>query len=160
MNKFVAPLEITPSPSTTVPSDHPVVTKERSSGTYHLSAYFMAKLVSELPLLFLHPTLFHFICHFIIGLNNTAYGFFGMWLTYIVTSLVGQSIGLFLSASFLNLKNIILYGSVLMLTFMLVGGFFAENLPFWLQWSKYTSFITYSYRACLQFSFPPDVQYR
>ena len=126
---------------------------------YHLSAYFMAKLLSELPLLLFTPTLFHVITYFFVGLAG-ADGFFGTWLTLIVTCLVGQSLGLFLGALIMNLKRIIIFGSVVVLTFMLLGGFYTQALPFWLEWAQYTSFILYSFRASLQFNYPPHIQYR
>ena len=72
-----------------VPADHVVVTKERASGMYHLSAYFMAKLLSELPLMLFTPSLFHIITYWIIGLAGVG-GFFGTWLVIILTCLVGQ----------------------------------------------------------------------
>ncbi len=153
-------LLLNPPPSTTVPSDHPVVTKERASGTYHLSAYFMAKLVSELPLMLFAPSLFHIITYFIVGLNSGADGFFGTWFTLILTCFVGQSLGLFLGALIMDLRRIIVYGALIVLSCMLLGGFYVQSLPFWLQWAQYLSFITYSFRSSLQINFPPHVQYR
>ena len=126
---------------------------------YHLSAYFMAKLLSELPLLLFTPSLFHIITYFAVGLAGAG-GFFGTWLTLILTTLVGQSLGLFLGALIMNLKRIIIYGSVVVLTFMLLGGFYTQALPSWLEWAQYTSFILYSFRASLQFNFPHYIQYR
>ncbi len=141
-----------------VPNDHTVVTKERASGMYHLSAYFTAKLVSEMPLMLFSPSLYHIITYWIVGLNG-ADGFFGTWFVLILTCFVGQSIGLFLGAAIMNLKRIIVFGAVLILSFMLLGGFYVQNLPFWLQWGQYLSFITYGYRGSLQMNFPPHVQY-
>lgn len=126
---------------------------------YHLSAYYMAKLVSEIPLMLFTPSLYHIITYWIVGLNG-ADGFFGTWFVLILTCFVGQSLGLFLGAVIMNLKRIIVFGSVVVLTCMLLGGFYVQDLPFWLQWARYLSFITYSFWGSLQVNFPPHIQYR
>ena len=152
---------------------------------YHLSAYFMAKLLSELPLMLFSPSLFHIITYWIVGISGVD-GFFGTWLVIIVTCLVGQvsphthrhthththahthrhvhthtqSYGLLLGAVIMDFKKVIAYGSVSILGFMLIGGFYVQALPFWLQWAQYLSFITYGFDASLQFNYPAHVQYR
>ena len=46
-----------------------MINKERSSGFYRLSAYYMAKTVSELPLVLFQPTVFMSIIYWTTGLN-------------------------------------------------------------------------------------------
>jgi ABC-type multidrug transport system permease subunit len=73
----------------TVPSEHSVIAKERRSGMYHLSAYYLAKTVSELPLVIVQPSFYLLISYWIIGLNGAA-AFFGTWFIIITNSLVSQ----------------------------------------------------------------------
>lgn len=72
-----------------MPAEHVVISKERRSGSYHLSAYYMAKTISELPLLVTLPTLFIIITYWIAGFNSAA-SFFGVWLVLLVNSVVAQ----------------------------------------------------------------------
>ena len=72
-----------------VPSEHAVISKERRSGVYHLSAYYLAKTVSELPLVLLQPSIYLIISYWIVGLNGPA-AFFGTWLVLVTNSLAAQ----------------------------------------------------------------------
>ena len=72
-----------------VPSEHAVISKERRSGVYHLSAYYLAKTVSELPLVLLQPSLYLLISYWIVGLNGPA-GFCGTWFILVTSSIVAQ----------------------------------------------------------------------
>ena len=56
---------------------------------YHLSAYYLAKTVSELPLVIVQPTFFVIITYWIVGLNGVA-SFFGSLLVIITNSVVAQ----------------------------------------------------------------------
>ena len=72
-----------------MPTEHVVISKERRSGSYHLSAYYLAKTVSELPLLFILPSLFIIITYWMAGMNGVS-SFFGVWLVLILNSVVAQ----------------------------------------------------------------------
>ena len=56
---------------------------------YHLSAYYLAKTISELPLVIVQPSFYFVISYWIIGLSGAA-AFFGTWLIIITNSLVAQ----------------------------------------------------------------------
>ena len=43
--------------------------------------------------------------------------------------------------------------SVIMLTMMLVGGFYVTNIPAWIAWLKYLSFIYYGYNLLLKIEY-------
>ena len=73
----------------TIPSEHAVIAKERHSGMYHLSAYYLTKTVSELPLVIAQPSFYLLISYWIVGLNGAA-AFFGTWLIIITNALVAQ----------------------------------------------------------------------
>ena len=50
----------------------------------------------------------------------------------------------------------IVAAAVIMLTSMLLGGFYVKNLPSWIQWAQYLSFVTYAFDGMLYFEFTPD----
>ena len=66
-----------------------MISKERRSGVYHLSAYYLAKTVSELPLVLIQPSLYLVITYWIVGLNGPA-AFFGTWFVLVTNCLAAQ----------------------------------------------------------------------
>ena len=66
-----------------------VVFKERASGWYRLSAYYLAKMTSELPLILIQPFLFLCVVYWVTGLNSVA-AFFATIGTIFVHSIAGQ----------------------------------------------------------------------
>lgn len=72
-----------------VPSEHAVISKERRSGVYHLSAYYLAKTVSELPLVLVQPSLYFIVTYWSVGLNGVV-SFFGSLFIVVVNAVVGQ----------------------------------------------------------------------
>ena len=73
----------------TVPAEKVVVNKERLSGSYHLSAYYLAKTLSELPLLLTLPSIYITITYWAAGMNGWA-GFFGTWFFLLFGGFMAQ----------------------------------------------------------------------
>ena len=71
-----------------------------------------------------------------------------------------QGLGLLIGAVFMDFKRSIVAVAVILLTLMLLGGFYVQNLPFWIDWAQYVSFITYSYDALLYFEFTANNFFR
>ena len=63
--------------------------KERAAGYYRLSAYYLAKLFSELPLIICQPTLFLIIVYWMTGLNRSV-AFLGTLSVVLLTAITGQ----------------------------------------------------------------------
>lgn len=128
------------------PTEKLVINKERSSGYYRLSAYYLAKTVSELPLVVFQPTVFMIMVYWATGLNNSV-AFLSTLFAVLSSSVAAQSIGFFLGALGMDFKKTLLFASLFMLSCMLLGGFYQQNIPVWLSWVQYVSFITYTFNA-------------
>jgi hypothetical protein len=136
------------------PFERAVIEKERASGSYRLSSYFVAKSLAEAPLKLVLPTLFLLIAYWMANINPNFGVFLGILAFQLLSVLVAESIGLFLGAALKNLQHAITAATVLLLSLMLVGGFFVRYLPHWLGvWGKWLSFFKYAYDACLQLQF-------
>ena len=72
----------------TFPEEYKMLLKERASGMYRLSAFYFARLASDLPLDFAIPTLFLIIVYFMGHLRYTAAAFFSNYFTVILIMLV------------------------------------------------------------------------
>lgn len=72
-----------------VPMERVVIHKERSAGWYRLSAYYLAKMTSELPLILVQPGIFVAVSYWCIGFNGVG-PFFGTVFIMMVNAIAGQ----------------------------------------------------------------------
>ncbi len=70
--------------------DKAVVTKERLSGTYRLSAYWLAKMTSELPIVLVVPFCTWTVTYLFVGLPLDIRIYLGTTVTVILAGFVGQ----------------------------------------------------------------------
>ncbi|XP_062505313.1 uncharacterized protein LOC134182018 isoform X2 [Corticium candelabrum] len=136
-----------------------VVMKERAAGSYRLSAYYLSKCFSEIPLIIVLPFMEFTIAYFIAGMHGP-----GQWILsffiLVVSCFAAQSLGLFVGALISNLKEALTASQIALLASMLVGGFYVLNLPAWIQWIQYLSFITYTFDAFLGLEFTDASPFR
>lgn len=135
------------------PNEMRMVMKERSSGMYRLSAYYLARTLSDLPMDCFYPSLFVIITYFMGALRLEAWAFFANWATVILSLLVAQTLGLLLGAGVENVKTAQTFATIFMLTIMLIGGYYVAYVPAWIAWVKYLSFIYYTYNLTLAIEF-------
>ncbi|XP_048779668.2 uncharacterized protein LOC125683024 [Ostrea edulis] len=134
------------------PMERVVINKERAAGWYRLSAYYCAKMTSELPLTLLQPMFFVVVTYWAIGLNGIA-AFFATIGTIFIDSIAGQSIGLFLGIVNTEMRQAITVTILIEMIMMLLAGLFTRNLPLWLDWMKYLSIIYYSFNSLMYLEF-------
>jgi len=86
---------------------------------------------------------------------NPNFGIFlGILIFLLMIVLVAESLGLLFGASFQILGQAWVAGNVILLGLLLAGGYFIENIPYWLiVWTKWLSFYKYGYDACLRLQF-------
>ncbi|MEW5318872.1 MAG: hypothetical protein WDW38_010056 [Sanguina aurantia] len=137
----------------TFPPEFQMLVKERQSGMYRLSAYYIARTSSELPVDCLLPSIFYIILYFMTGLRLDAGAFFANWITLLLIVLVAQSVGLLLGAMVQDATTAWSIANVLTLGLMLVGGFYVQAMPVWISWVKYISWIRWGFDLTLKIEY-------
>jgi len=141
----------------TFPQEKVVIMKERASKSYHLSAYFMAKMTSDAPVRLILPFLYMLTSFWMAGIDDRVWVFFASTGCTLLSVLAGESFGLFIGTWFSDLEQAIVVLTVLTLALLLLGGFFVQNLPAFVVWAKYLSPFKYAYDGSLQLVFNRNV---
>lgn len=139
------------------PTERDVVLKERASGSYQLSAYFMGKTTSEMPARLVLPMLYMIISFWMASISNEFSMFVATTLISLLSVMAGEAIGLFVGATIYDTEKGMTAMTVISLFLALMGGFFVENIPSFLVWSKFLSPFKYSFDASLQLVFDKPV---
>ena len=123
-------------------SERSIISKERNAGAYRLSAYYIAKPVSELPLRIIMPALFYTIVYWVAGLGGVAEFFMTLPLA-LLNALNSQGLGMFLGTVFMNGRAAFLCGETIILMGVVFSGYLTYSVPPWFTWSKYLSILYY-----------------
>ncbi|XP_077240943.1 ABC-2 type transporter family protein isoform X2 [Tasmannia lanceolata] len=144
----------------TFPQEIAMLNKERAVDMYRLSAYFMARTTSDLPLDLFLPIIFLLIVYFMAGLRLSATAFFLSLLIVFLSIVSAQGLGLAIGATMTDVKKATTLASVTVMTFMLAGGFFVKRVPVFISWMRYMSFNYHTYRLLLKVQYdhvPPSI---
>nr|CAD1820838.1 unnamed protein product [Ananas comosus var. bracteatus] len=108
----------------TFPQERPMLAKERASGMYRLSSYFLARTVGDLPMELGLPTAFVVIIYWMGGLRPDPAAFVLSLLVVLFSVLVAQSLGLAFGALLMDVKQATTLASVTTLVFLIAGGYY------------------------------------
>ncbi|KAL2250865.1 UNVERIFIED_CONTAM: ABC transporter G family member 22 [Sesamum indicum] len=134
----------------TFPQERAMLSKERAVDMYRLSAYFVARTTSDLPLDLILPVLFLLVVYFMAGLRTTVGSFFLTVVTVFLCIIAAQGLGLAIGATLMDLKRATTLASVTVMTFMLAGGYFVKDVPTFISWLRYLSFNYHTYKLLLK----------
>jgi ABC-type multidrug transport system permease subunit len=98
-----------------------VLTKERSTGTYRLSAYFVGKVLAETPLELVMPILFSVITYWMVGLADDGGSFVFFVVIMCLFVLMGSGIGLLIGAIMVDVKKALTLSTIVVLGSVLLG---------------------------------------
>lgn len=139
------------------PTERDVILKERASGSYRLSAYFLAKTTSEAPTRLILPLIYTIISFWMSGVNGKFTVFLGVTGCSLLSVLSGEAVGLLVGASIYDLQKALAVMTVFALGLMLLGGFYVENVPPFVSWARYLSPFKFAFDAAQQLVFDENV---
>ncbi|GBF97037.1 ABC transporter G family member [Raphidocelis subcapitata] len=137
----------------TLPNEYRMLLKERPGGLYRLSAYYLARIGADIPIELLNTVLFLTVAYWFGGLNRVAADYFAMLGTMVLVVLVAEAWGLLLGGIFMHARKAQTATTVIMLTFLLVGGYYARNIPVWIGWLRYLSFLFWGFNILTKIQF-------
>lgn len=135
------------------PQERAIFMKERASGMYTLSSYFMARIIGDMPMELILPTIFLTITYWMAGLKPELGAFVLTLMVVLGYVLVSQGLGLALGALIMDAKQASTLVTVTMLAFVLTGGFYVHKVPSCMAWIKYISSTFYSYRLLINIQY-------
>ncbi|CAG8531383.1 9046_t:CDS:2 [Paraglomus occultum] len=138
---------------TSFPLDRSLLNKERQSRSYRLSSYFIAKQIAEFPLVLVAPLFYTLLVYWIGNLVDDFGRFVAHMAITMITVLTAQGFGYFFGAVLMDMQQSMTASTVFMLSTMLLAGFYATNIPYWIEWTSYISFSRYSFRLLMQNQF-------
>lgn len=133
------------------PLERPVILRERSEGAYPLSAYFLSKTIGEAPFELIYPFLFLVISYWMVGYNPAFTHFLLFFVVLMFLTWSSSGLGLAIGSCVYNVKAASTLATIIILSLVLTAGFYVSiaQIPVWIRWLQYLSFIKYSYDALI-----------
>jgi ABC-type multidrug transport system ATPase subunit len=131
------------------PQERVVIQKERATASYRLSAYFASATVADLPVFLVMPCIYMTISFWMVCPSFGFVTYTAVLCISFLSVMTGQALGFLIGASFDDPKIGQSVATVCVLFLMLLGGFFAKNIPSWLSWVVYISPFAYASNAAM-----------
>ena len=130
------------------PAERAVILKERASGSYHLSAYFLAKTSSDAPVRLTLPFLYMCTSFWMAGVSTRFVVFLSSTGCTLLSVMAGEALGLLVGTSIHDLTKALTILIVTGLGLMLLGGFYVQDIPAFVSWVQYVSPFKVSPNMC------------
>ncbi|XP_021342162.1 ABC transporter G family member 21-like [Mizuhopecten yessoensis] len=127
-----------------------VVNKERTAGIYRLSAYYLSKMISEIPVVLINPVVMVTILYWVAGLGGVD-GYVVYLSIGILYNLLMQSVALVIGLFSADLRFNMVIVFMCLDAGLTLGGVYSVNPPEWLWWGKYLAFSHYPSAATLTY---------
>ncbi|KAI9354871.1 P-loop containing nucleoside triphosphate hydrolase protein [Zopfochytrium polystomum] len=116
-----------------------VFSREFGAGYYGLIAYFLSKVIVELPFNLIFPWISSTIVYWMVGLQNKAEKYFLFVVFCMLCSCCGFALGIAIASSTSSLETALGLAPLILLPLMLFSGLFINNggIPAYFDWIKY-----------------------
>jgi len=127
----------------------PLFMREAQHGMYSMPSLFLSRLLVDLPIQLLVPSIFGSILYLMAGFPRITETFFLYLAVVVLYSLVASSAGYFLGCAAPSEQIAQMLVPIAMLIPMMFGGFLIDtgSMPAFIGWFKYFSFFRYAYDA-------------
>ena len=124
-----------------------IVIREQASGAYSTSAYYLSKLVAELPKLS-SKLVFCTLVYWIVGFNPDPVRFLRFVVIVLSEVLAAQAIGMVMATG-MPIGGALALGPACITVFTLFGGIYLnmDSIPTGAGWIRYVDFIYYAFSA-------------
>lgn len=125
------------------PMERPVFLREYSTATYGSVAYFITKILIELPLTYLQCIVAYTLTYFLLELR----GSFFVLVTYAwLLGMSSASVAVIIGCSVKDVKSVAELAPAVFVPQLLFAGFFVRTsfIPTWLRWAQYLCALKYA----------------
>lgn len=135
--------------------ERPIVLREYTQGYYSLLAYYVTKVLIEVPFQILAPIICVSVSYYMIGFQPAFSKFLILIVTAILSALAGMGLGFLAGSSFPNIGIALAVLPMLLLPLMLFSGLYinSDAIPVWLRWIKDISPTYYAFNAAAKNEF-------
>ncbi|KAL7088140.1 hypothetical protein ACP275_13G110200 [Erythranthe tilingii] len=141
------------------PFEKMYLVKERKADMYRLSVYYVCSTLSDMVAHLLYPTCFMCILYFMAGFKRTVECFFLTLSTILLIAVTSQGAGELFGAAVMSIRRAGMIASLILMLFLLTGGYYVQHIPKFMQWLKYVSFMYYGFRLLVKVQYSGDQMY-
>ncbi|XP_020109932.1 ABC transporter G family member 26 [Ananas comosus] len=133
--------------------------KERKVDMYRLSVYYASSTLCDMVAHIFYPIIFMLILYFMADLRRTVPCFFLTVFAVLLIVITSQGTGELLGAAILSVKKAGFMASLVLMLFLLTGGYYVQHIPKFMRWMKYISFMHYGFRLLLKVQYSGNLMY-
>lgn len=135
----------------TVPAEIAVISREYRGGLYHITSWYLAKNVSELPLQIVLPIIFYVPVYFLIGIGHGAAVYLYQQIIIILLNSTAVGFGYMVSCLSKRVDITPIIGIAVAMPMLLLGGLLVntDDIPVYLIWVEYISPFKYGFEALM-----------
>ena len=129
--------------------DRSIYVREHRNGMYRPSAYYIGKILQDVPLGLAVQFVFATIAYYMVGLQDTAAKFGWFYLISALVMLNSYSMCMFMSNISKNYQVANVIAPLVLVLYLLPSGFLINlnSIPIYWRWIKYISFFRYGFEA-------------
>mmetsp|Transcript_15892 Transcript_15892/g.26735 ORF Transcript_15892/g.26735 Transcript_15892/m.26735 type:complete len:320 (+) Transcript_15892:155-1114(+) len=136
---------------TVFPAEKVIVSREILGGAYKTSAYYIGRVIAELPGQIVITVVYATVIYWSVGLNPLWYRFLLFIVIILLTTLCAMTIGFMISACSPSAAVASAAGPPLLIILLLFGGFYinVESLPPGSEWVRFVSLVYWGFQALI-----------